>query len=817
MKLSYNLLKQYVALPDDLTMEQLAYDLTMRTVEVEGTTNLAEQYEHIVAGKILSVAPHPDADRLRIVQVDVGPEGKQQIVCGGSNLYEGHYVAVTLPGAHAVWHGEGEPVLIEAAALRGVDSYGMIAAASEIGLDTLFPTDEPHHILDLTEEGIEEEVTLKPGMPLAEVLGLNDEVLEIENKSITNRPDLWGHYGIARELAAIYHTTLKPMDVPAMADVPTYPVQIEAPELCSRMMAAHYTGVDTRRAPLWMRALLMKCDIRPITALVDMTNFVMIVYGQPTHAYDANHIEGGLVARRAGNGEALELLDGKELSLSSEDLVIADHKKALGLAGAMGGKLDSIGHETQETVLEIANFNPATIRKTAQKFAIRTEASSRNEKGIDSERIDPTYGLWQKLMKQIFPDAALVAYANVAKKETEKAKITLSLEWLIRRLGRSLTIQELHETLEPLGFVLEAKGTNAENGEHLLEVTAPTWRSTGDISLPDDILEEVARMIGYENFERISPTITLTGALHQPQIGLDRRLREYLAFACGFQELTSYPWVKEEYALLAGVKPDEPVLLEQAPAPDQTGLRTTHVPNIIEAIVKNVRFYDAFRIFEVGQVYAHGAMSPSSPDEVLPAMHRELAGAVVGTDPEELFYTVKGVLEGVGQAIQTPSFSFAQAEKPAWADKNAWLTIKVGDKAIGVMGLLSIKTKARADLKFQDACLFVLNLEELKAFDSRTNHFEHLPQYPHVYQDLSLLVKEESTWKDMEKTIGDRAVSITFVDEYRGKQIPEGHKSVTLRVELASEEGTLTAEEINAKMKDIREALADAGATLRAQ
>ena len=210
-------------------------------------------------------------------------------------------------------------------------------------------------------------------------------------------------------------------------------------------------------------------------------------------------------------------------------------------------------------------------------------------------------------------------------------------------------------------------------------------------------------------------------------------------------------------------------------------------------------------------------MSPSSPDEVLPAMHRELAGAVVGTDPEELFYTVKGVLEGVSQAIQTPSFSFAQAEKPAWADKNAWLTIKVGDKAIGVMGLLSIKTKARADLKFQDACLFVLNLEELKAFDSRTNHFEHLPQYPHVYQDLSLLVKEESTWKDMEKTIGDRAVSITFVDEYRGKQIPEGHKSVTLRVELASEEGTLTAEEINAKMKDIREALADAGATLRAQ
>lgn len=815
MKLSYNLLKQYVALPEDLSMEQLAYDLTMRTVEVEGTADLAKQYERIVVGKIKTISPHPDADRLRVVQVDLGEEGVRQIVCGGSNLIEDHFVVVTLPGSFAVWHGEGEPVQIKEAKLRGVDSYGMIAGAAEIGLEALFSTNESHHIVDLTEEGIDREVELTPGMPIAEALDLNDQIVEIENKSITNRPDLWGHYGIARELSAIYHVALKPMDEAKKEDVAAYPLTLKHPELCGRMLAAKYTGVDSRKAPLWMRVLLMKCEIRPINALVDMTNYAMMVYGQPMHAYDAEHVEGGLVARRAEEGEALELLDGKQLILCTDDLVIADHKKALGLAGAMGGKHDSISEETKETVLEIANFKPETIRKTAQKYAIRTEASSRNEKGIDAQRMDPTFGLWQKLMRTIFPQARLVAFSEEQKHVTKKAEVKVTCAWLSRRLGRSLSVEEINGMLEPLGFTISL--VDNKEKEQTLIVTAPTWRSTGDISLPDDILEEVARMIGYENFTLIPPKVTLTGALHQTQMDLERRIREALAFTFGFQEILSYPWVKDEYADLCGINQEEMLRLEQAPAPNQTTLRTSHVPNVIEAIVKNVRFYDAFRLFELGQVYCVGAQSPSTPDEVLPKMHRELVGAVVGDHPEELFYTVKGVLEALGQAVQTDTLSFSRDERPYWADREAWLTVMARGEAIGVMGLLSTRTKARADIKYRDACLFVLDVEKLRAFDSRTNSFSALPQYPHVFQDLSLLVREDTTWKQMKKAIGKRAVSIAFVDEYRGKQIPEGYKSVTLRVELASEEGTLTAEEIRAHMKEIRDALADAGATLRAQ
>ena len=815
MKLSYNLLKQYVALPEDLSMEQLAYDLTMRTVEVEGTADLAKQYERIVVGKIKTISPHPDADRLRVVQVDLGEEGVRQIVCGGSNLIEDHFVVVTLPGSFAVWHGEGEPVQIKEAKLRGVDSYGMIAGAAEIGLEALFSTSAPHHIVDLTEEDIDREVELTPGMPIAEALDLNDQIVEIENKSITNRPDLWGHYGIARELSAIYHVALKPMDEVQKEDVAAYPLTLKHPELCGRMLAAKYIGVDSRKAPLWMRVLLMKCEIRPINALVDMTNYAMMVYGQPMHAYDAEHVEGGLIARRAEEGEALEILDGKQLILCTDDLVIADHKKALGLAGAMGGKHDSISEETKETVLEIANFKPETIRKTAQKYAIRTEASSRNEKGIDAQRMDPTFGLWQKLMQAIFPKARLVAFSEEQKHVTKKAEVKVTCEWLSRRLGRSLSVEEINGMLEPLGFTISL--VDKKEKEQMLIVTAPTWRSTGDISLPDDILEEVARMIGYENFTLIPPKVTLTGALHQTQMDLERRIREALAFSFGFQEILSYPWVKDEYADLCGMNQEEMLRLEQAPAPNQTTLRTSHVPNVIEAIVKNVRFYDAFRLFELGQVYCVGAQSPSTPDEVLPKMHRELVGAMVGDHPEELFYTIKGVLEALGQAVQTDTLSFSRDERPYWADREAWLTVMARGEAIGVMGLLSTRTKARADIKYRDACLFVLDVEKLRAFDSRTNSFSALPQYPHVFQDLSLLVREDTTWKQMKKAIGKRAVSIAFVDEYRGKQIPEGYKSVTLRVELASEEGTLTAEEIRAHMKEIRDALADAGATLRAQ
>lgn len=815
MKLSLNWLKEYVALPDDLTMDQLAYDLTMRTVEVEDTVDLDAQFDHIVCGKLLSVRPHPNADRLSVCQVDVGLAEPRQIVCGGSNLVEGHYVVVNLPGSKAVWHGEGEPVVIEETELRGLSSYGMISGSYEVGLQALFPAPEMHHIVDLTEEGLEGEVDLHPGLSLADVLGLHDQILEIENKSITNRPDLWGHYGVARELSAIYHVPLKPLPEDVVPREEAYPVSIADADLCHRFLAAHYTGVCSKKSPLWLRSRLFRLDIRPISAPVDITNYVMLATGQPTHAYDADHLKGGLVARRAQDGETLELLDGKELVLSSENLVIADGEKALGLAGLMGGKHDSILPETREIVLEIANFDAANVRKTAQRFGVRTEASSRNEKGLDVDRVDPSFAVADQLIHELFPEAKRVAFSDVGEKHTTPVRIEVALAWLERRLGRDLSYARLEALLAPLGFFIEAEGAAEAEGERPLSILVPSWRATGDVSLPDDILEEVARMIGYENFSLKAPTVTLTHALNQRGETLTRRLMEYLAFSCGFQEITSYPWVRDESLALLEEDPATLLSLDMPPAPDQSVLRPSHLPNLMDAIVKNVRYFEAFSIFEVGQVYHRGASSPSSPDEVLPEMHRELAGAMVGQDAEALFYRLKGVLEGLGEAVQTTPLGFSREQRPAWADRDGWLSIVLEGEVIGAMGLLSTRAKNALGLKFHDAALFAFNLDRLKPFDSRTNLFHHLPQYPHVFQDLSLLVDEETHFAALKDAVGSRAESVAFIDEYRGKQIPEGKKSVTLRVELASTEGTLTADEIDRRMETIKAALAEAGATVR--
>lgn len=812
MKLSYQWLKNYVNLPEDLSMEQLAYDLTMRTVEVEGTEDLSQRYEHIVAGKILSIAPHPNADRLSVCQVDVGDGEAKQIVCGGSNLVEGHYVVCTLPGAKAVWHGEGDAVTIEAAELRGVSSYGMIAGANEIGLSDLFPAQDEHAIVDLDEAGISSEVHLHPGMPLVKILGLDDQILEIENKSITNRPDLWGHYGVARELAAIYGVALAPRPTVEIGEEPQANVSIAAPERCRRFVGALYEGVSAKKSPLWLRVALSKVDIRPINALVDITNYAMMAYGEPTHAYDADHLQGGIRARLAREGETLEILDGHALTLTADDLVIADDEKALGLAGIMGGKQDSILPETTRILLEAANFDPAAVRRTAQRYSLRTEASTRHEKGLDQARVEDAFACMDQLLHALYPDAQRVSYSDIHTEEPVPVSVNVSTGWLTRRLGREVDLEQVRERLEPLGFAIERLG---EEDGVLLRVKVPSWRATGDVSRPDDILEEMARMIGYENFDVQIPQVALNGPVHQRKEQLDRRIMEYLAFSCGYQEITSYPWVRDEALSIIEAPAETLLRLDQPPAPDQGVLRPSHVPNVIDAITKNVRFFDAFDLFEQGEVYTKGEMSPSSPDEVLPAMRMELVGASVSDDPAALFYKVKGVLEEMGAAVQTEALHFTQTQKPAWADPNGWLNICQGDRVIGAMGLLSMRAKKTAGLKFVDACLFELKLEEMAPFDSRSNQYRALPQFPHVFQDLSLLVDASKSFVSLKEAIGTLAESVAFVDEYRGKQIPEGKKSITLRVELAKEDGTLTGKEIDRQMAYIREALKDHGASVR--
>lgn len=811
MKVSLNWIRDYVQLPADADLKKLAYDLTMSTVEVEDTIELAKQFDHMVVGVINTIEQHPNADKLRVCMTDIGGR-VESIVCGGSNLREGMKVAVALPGSVCRWHGEGEPVEIKKSKLRGVDSYGMICGAVEIGLADLFPTKEEAHILDLSD------FDAPAGTPLADALDLNDIILEIDNKSMTNRPDLWGHYGIAREIAALYDLPMKefPHFDRNVENTSGFHVTVEDAERCPRMTGTQIENVCVKPAPYWMQVRIWKTGMRPINALVDITNYVMLATGQPSHAYDSDHIAGHIIVRRAKAGETLTLLNGKELPLSTDDLTIADDAGIVGLAGVMGGAKDSILPTTSKVILEIANFQAAGIRRTALRYDNRTEASARYEKAIDPERCDQALDLSMQLFSDLYPEMKVTGLVDEYPRHLKQAEIDVPLSWLERRLGKRLPPEEIRHKMELLGYGISFSGDN-------MHVVVPTWRSTGDVSIQADIMEEVARMYGYENFEAEPITTTFDGAINQLDKDLERRIKEYLAIRCGMQEIFTYPWMEESY-VNAVLQSTEGILsLSTPPSPAERFVRSSLLPNLCKAVVKNERYFDEFSIFETAQVFRdENYTSPYDPREKLPSQRKNVAGAFVTTDKDitALFRKAKGVVEMMARYVHMEALTFRQTEKPVWADNVVWLNIFRGEEKVGDLALLSKKVSMACGIKNLNVMLFQLDQDSLVPLKSRTNTFTHMAEYPMTDYDISLLLDGSVQWKDVLQTIGGIKSELlhgaSFVDEYRGKQVPAGKKSLTLRLSIGSKEKTLTSSEIEEVASNVLSKIAKRfGAELR--
>ena len=811
MKVSLNWIRDYVQLPADADLKKLAYDLTMSTVEVEDTIELAKQFDHMVVGVINTIEQHPNADKLRVCMTDIGGR-VESIVCGGSNLREGMKVAVALPGSVCRWHGEGEPVEIKKSKLRGVDSYGMICGAVEIGLADLFPTKEEAHILDLSD------FDAPAGTPLADALDLNDIILEIDNKSMTNRPDLWGHYGIAREIAALYDLPMKefPRFDRNVANTSGFHVTVEDAERCPRYLSAQIEGLSVKPAPYQMQSRIWKVGMRPINALVDITNYVMLATGQPTHAFDSDHIAGHVIVRRAGEGEKLLLLNGKELALSGDDLVIADDAGVVGLAGVMGGAKDSILPETDKVILEVANFDAKGIRRTALRYDNRTEASARYEKAIDPERCDQAFDLSMQLLGQLYPEMKVTGLVDEYPQHLKQAEIDVPLSWLERRLGKRLSPDEIKHKMELLGYSITFNGDN-------MHVVVPTWRSTGDVSIQADIMEEVARMYGYENFEAEPITTTFDGAINQLDKDLERRIKEYLAIRCGMQEIFTYPWMEESY-VNAVLQSTEGILsLSTPPSPAERFVRSSLLPNLCKAVVKNERYFDEFSIFETAQVFRdENYTSPYDPREKLPSQRKNVAGAFATTDKDitALFRKAKGVVEMMARYVHMETLTFRQTEKPVWADNVVWLNIYRGDEKVGDLALLAKKVSMACGIKNMNVMLFQLDQDSLVPLKSRTNTFTHMAEYPMTDYDISLLLDGSVQWKDVLQTVGGIKSELlhgaSFVDEYRGKQVPAGKKSLTLRLSIGSKEKTLTSSEIEEVASNVLSKIAKRfGAELR--
>jgi phenylalanyl-tRNA synthetase beta chain len=758
MRVPVNWLREYV--PVEMPLDELATKLSVSSAEVEGIERRGVPDRDgnlglFRVGRVLEAAKHPNADRLQLCRVDVGEGEPLQIVCGAWNFGEGATVAVALPGAVLP-----DGMQLEARAVRGEVSHGMILAEDEVGLGT-----DHTGIMVLDDH-------LEPGTPLADVLPIVDDVLLVE--ATGNRPDLLSIYGIAREVAAIYDLELAPPPGKEPERAGDEPVDVQVEDLVG---APRYIGrllrdVAIGPSPIWLKSRLLAAGMRPISNVVDVTNYAMLALGNPLHAFDFATLRGGrVVVRRARPGEKLRTLDGVERELTPDDLMIADAERSIALAGIMGGEDTEIGESTTTVLLEAANFEPYSIFRSSERLRLRTEGSNRWEKGVDPYLAEQAAVLATQLFVELAA-ARWVGHTDVQGDLPERPIVRFRPERADELIGIETPPAEQHALLGRLGFDVEGE-----------QVTVPTWRSR-DVTREVDVIEEIARF----RLEDVPFTLparrAMFGTLTREQ-QLRRRVEDVLA-GLGFAE-TYTP----------SLRPDEqtPWKLPEPISVELTALRTRLLPSLVEAAQRNVDAgAEAIALFEIARVYLPGA---DLPEERL-----RVAGVTQGG-----FSRAKGVVETLYAALKAEP-SFERAEDPLLHPGKAART------AAGTFGEL------RPGLFDGEWSAFELDLEELFQASREPVTYQDVITYPPLRQDLAFAVAEEVAAGDLveaaREAAGPELREMRVFDVYRGDQAGEGRKSVAFAVSFQSPERTLSDEDAAALRKKIVEALAKKfGARLR--
>ncbi|HRH23426.1 MAG TPA: phenylalanine--tRNA ligase subunit beta [Candidatus Magasanikbacteria bacterium] len=811
MLISYKWLKQYVDLPDSLTPEELGLALTMSTVEVEGIEYQAKQFEHMVVGVIQKVRKHENADSLKVCDVDAGSE-IVQIVCGGSNVREGMKVILGKIGARVKWHGEGELVELALTKIRGVESYGMICGADEVGLIEMFGKLEEKEIADLSK------LKAKAGTPLAEALGLNDVVIEVDNKSINHRPDLWGHYGIAREVAAKYRKKWASYAVPEIKEgnEKKIKVTIENPADSMKYTAVMLDGVTIGPSPEKLQARLRAVGIRPINNIVDITNYVMCDLGQPMHAFDATKIKTTkskieIFVRRAKPGETLAALDGKERNLTEEMLVIADAEKPIALAGVIGGEYSQITDATTSIIFESAHFNAALIRKTTTKLGLRTDSSSRFEKSLDPNNCIYALKRAVELVLEMCPGARVVStVAEKGKPVVFTGPIMVTKEFIDRKIGANIPTKECVRILENLGFNVSVIG---KKDAETLKVGVPSWRGTKDITIPEDIIEEIARMYGYGNVETTLPMFTITPPERNEIKAVERKIRSALSTMLGFTETLNYSFVSPRLLQLLHLDVSDHLELANPIASDRPYLRRSLLPNILELVERNSHAHDEVKVYEIGKTYLKEEAGPrvsENGNDLLPRQDVILGIAYLKKGESTPFFTISqaireiGVYTGVELVIEPVGASVGYIHP----GRVAKVVTKMGDH---VGDIFELHPRIAADFGFSDRVAYGdLNLRVLSEFATTNSSYKPLSLYPAVVRDVAFVVSATMFHQDIHAAlVGAHPLitSVTLFDVFEGKNVGEGKKSMAYRITYQSPEKTLETAEIDEAHKAVEKIL----------
>ena len=799
MKISMNWLKSLV--PYDYDPKQYIADMTMSGSKVETLTYLGEEIENVVVGCVVSMERHPDSDHLWVCQMDVGTGENIQIITGAQNVKTGDLVPValhdsTLPG----------DVHIKKGKLRGLVSNGMLCSYKELGLTE-------HDVPGAYEDGIlilgdtltaEELKEAVPGRDIRKVLGFDDWVVDFE---ITpNRPDCLSMIGLARESAVTYDKKYVP-ETPVVRGgagsiAEWLRVRVEEPKLCPRYSARVVKNVKIAPSPKWMRDRLRACGVRPINNIVDITNYVMLEYGQPMHSFDYACLDGAeIVVRRAREGEPMNTLDDQERKLDADMLVIADAKKPVGIAGVMGGANSEITDNTKMVVFESANFNGTSIRLTSRRLGMRTESSGRYEKGLDPQNTLPALERACELVELLGAGEVCDGIIDIDQSGYRPTVIPFEPDRINRFIGIDIPKEDMLHWFDLLGFQMDGE-----------QIIVPSWRM--DVEQFADIAEEVARFYGYDNI----PTTLFGGAtryIPMPRIAFDDKIRT-IFYAMGYSEAQTFSLSGQKALDRIRLPQDSPlrngVVIRNPLSEDMSLMRTVMLPSILEVAARNFNMKNsALRLYDLGSVYT------PVEGEKLPHERKILSAAAYGNVD---FYDIKGAIETLAEGLRIQNLTFrATHENPSYHPGRC-AEVYCGDELVGVFGQVHPKVTENFNVSGE---IYAMELEVEALYENRGGlvEYEPLAKFPAISRDIAVVCKEEVTAAEIEACIregaGKLVEEVRLFDVYRGAQLGAGKKSLAYTFTLRDRTRSLTDEDAEAAMKRILQLLSSrTGAELRA-
>lgn len=770
-----------------ISSEALSDQITMAGLEVDGVEPVAGAFNGVVVGEVVECGQHPNADKLRVTKVNVGSDRLLDIVCGAPNCRQGLKVAVATVGA--VLPGDFK---IKAAKLRGEPSEGMLCSFSELGIS------EDHDGI------IELPLDAPVGTDIREFLKLDDTTIEI---SVTpNRADCLGILGVARDVAVINQLPLvEPEMNPVKATIDaTIPIDVQAPQACPRYLGRVVKGINVKApTPLWMREKLRRCGTRSIDAVVDITNYVLLELGQPMHAFDLNRISGGIVVRMAQKNEALTLLDGTEAKLAEDTLVIADHEKALAMAGIFGGEHSGVNDETQDVLLESAFFAPLSITGRARRQGLHTDASHRYERGVDPELQFKAIERATALLLSICGgEAGPVIEATSDVDLPKAATITLRREKLDRLIGHHVEDAQVTDILTRLGCKVQ------HNGDHWVAV-APSWRF--DMQIEEDLVEEVARVYGYNNIPDVPVKASLVMTKHR-EANLSLKRVKNLLVDLGFQEAITYSFVDPKVQAL--LHPGEEALILPSPiSVEMSAMRLSLWSGLLTAVVNNQnRQQSRVRLFESGLRFV-----PDTQADLGIRQDVMLSGVISGTKNEEHwdlarqavdYYDLKGDLEAILELTgKMNDVQFKVEANPALHPGQSAAIYLRGER-IGFIGVVHPELERKLDLNGRTV---VFELLWNKVADRMLPDAKEISRFPANRRDIAVVVAENVPADDIlaecKKVGANQVVGVNLFDVYRGKGVAEGYKSLAISLVLQDTGRTLEEEEIAATVAKCVEAL----------